>query len=248
MNNPSPEILTAYVDGELDDISRREIETAIRTDETLAATVERLRSSRHMLKQAFAKVIDVPVPARLTETLGSADHPDNVVPLSTAKRPTARWMPLALAASVSLTVGVLVGLIVAEQGPQTAPETAANLLQNVLDTLPTGGTLTSPDQRTVVTALSSFRVQDGRICREFEQRALAGQSTGIACRDPHTADWQTEIQVTTSRSLAGSRSGESYVPAAGGLDPLEWAFDRLGAAPALDAAEEARLISRQWRE
>lgn len=247
MNPPSLETLTAYVDGELDDARRRETEDAIRSDSALRDTVDRLRASRVMLRTAFAAVIDAPVPARLVRTLELPPRPANVVPLRTAERVNKNWMPLALAASVSLTVGLLVGFIVADSEPAASSETTADLLQRVLETLPTGTALTSSDGQTVVTSLSSFRVQDGRICREFEQRATALLSTGIACRNPVSTDWQTQIQVTTSRNLPDGNAGERYSPASGSLDPLGWVFDRLGAAPAFDAAEEAELIAKHWQ-
>ena len=248
MNKPSLEILTAYVDGELDDIRRREVDEAIRSDEALAETVEQLRASRIMLSKAFADVIDAPIPARITRAIGSSISSENVIRLQTTKGTSRQWAPLSLAASVSLIVGALVGFVVADNSPSNAPATTANLLQDVLDRLPTGSALTSSDSHTVATVLSSFRILDGRICREFEQRAEAQQSIGIACRGPETAGWETLIQVTTARGLSDARPGESYAPANGGLDPLEWVFERLGAAPALDSAEEAELIARKWKQ
>lgn len=248
MNKPSLETLTAYVDGELDDTRRREAEEAIRIDSTLRGTVDRLRASRVMLSTAFAAVIDAPVPARLVQTLESPPHPANVFPLRTAERVSRSWMPLALVASVSLTVGLLVGFIVADSEPAASSETTADLLQRALETLPTGSALTSSDGQAVVTTLSSFRVQDGRICREFEQRATALLSTGIACRNPVTTAWQTQIQVATSQNLSDGNAGERYSPASGSLDPLGWVFDQLGAAPAFDAAEEAELIAKHWQD
>lgn len=248
MNEPSLEILTAYVDGELDDSLRREVDEAIHIDATLRATVDQLQASRIMVRDAFAGVLDAPVPARLTQALESVDTHDKVIRLPTPERMNNSWMSLAMAASVSLTVGALVGFLLADNRPQAMPETTADLVQRVLETMPTGSTLISSDERSEVTSLSSFRIQDGRICREFEQRTAAQQGTGIACRNPLTADWQTQILVTSSRALSDVRAGESYTPAAGAADPLDWVFDHLGAAPALNAAEEAELIARQWQD
>lgn len=250
MKDPSLEILTAYVDGELDDTRRREVEDAIRRDSAMRATVDRLRASRVTLHDAFAEIIDAPVPARLLETLKpfkTEPQPTDVIPLRRPERPRQNWQPLALAASLSLTVGLLVGFILADGERASPPETTASLVHRGLETLQTGNSLISADGRVTITPLSSFRVRDGRVCREFEQQAAEARSTGIACRDPLASQWQTQIELTTARSLSSGTSEDVYTPASGALDPLDWAFDQLGAKPAFDAADEARLIDKRWR-
>lgn len=251
MKDFSPEILTAYVDGELDDNLRREVDEAIRHDRTVRATVERLRSSRIMLGEAFAGMLDAPVPERLLQTLvppkpdpGSAE----VIPLRKPAKAQPEWMPMALAASVSLTIGLVVGFIAADTRQSASSETTASMLQEVLATLPTGDSRNSLDGQTIFTLLSSFRAQDGRICREFEQQANALRSVGIACKDSTTTDWKTQVQFTASRALTDEQGGALYSPASGEVDPLGWALDRLGAGPVFDAEEEARLIRDQWRD
>lgn len=251
MKNLSLETLTAYVDDELDEASRPAVQEAILRDGSVRATVDRLRSSRAALSHAFAEVIDTPVPARLIETLrrdADLPHPTVVVPLHRPARRQQNWQPLALAASLALTVGLSVGFMVANSERSSSQQTTASLLQHGLETMQTGRSLSSTDGEVTITSLSSFRVQDGRICREFEQQSGDARSNGIACRDPSTLEWQTQIEVTTARSLSSESSGELYAPASGALDPLNWVFDQLGAGPAFGATEETRLIDNQWQD
>lgn len=258
MKDLSLETLTAYVDNELDDTQRREVAEAVLRDSALRATVDRLRASRVLLSQAFSGVIDAPVPERLLQTLalpgGDAYTPphdtpysDNVVALHAPPQTRRQWMPLALAASVSLCVGLLVGFMVKDAPQPSSANATANLLQEVLETRPSGYSFTAADGQTTITSLSSFRTQDGRICREFEQRGNGLQSTGIACRNDEGPIWQTQIQITTSPTFTDAHTGTGYSPASGAVDPLEGAFERLGAGPALDASEEAQLLGNQWR-
>lgn len=254
MKDLSLETLTAFVDGELDDTTHRAVEEAMLRDSAIRSTVDQLRASRGALRDAFAGMVDAPVPARLLNTLTAdtrAPQPANIIPLRTPGRARQHWTPLALAASVSLTVGVLVGLMVADGERVAPPENSASLLQRSLETLPSGSSLSAADGSVTITSRASFRAQDGRICREFERQASDARSSGVACRDAQDAQWHTQVEITTASSLSGGASGGGghvYAPASGALDPLAWVFDQLGAGPALDANEEARLIDGHWQD
>ena len=90
-------MLMAYVDGEVDAQTAREIETALTGDPALVLRVQQLRDGAMMARGAFAEVLHEPVPDRLIAALGGpAAAParadlggGNVVPL---KRNTS-WLP-----------------------------------------------------------------------------------------------------------------------------------------------------------
>lgn len=124
-------MLMAYVDGEIDAETAREIEAALAGDPVLAARVQYLRSSAMMARGAFAEVLHEPIPERLITALGgstaaaaehsqtSPDKADNVVPL---RAPARRWAPrraaLGWAAAASIAA-LAVGYGVGEMRPQT---------------------------------------------------------------------------------------------------------------------------------
>jgi len=63
-------MLMAYVDGEVDAVTAREIEASIAADTTVAARVQMLRSSASLARSAFADVLHESVPDRLVAALG----------------------------------------------------------------------------------------------------------------------------------------------------------------------------------
>ena len=115
-------------------------------------------------------------------------------------------MPLAMAASaLLLACGVLLGQGL---GPLTSNVVAVadrserdTALQTVLDAHKSGSTLqwsaTQSGSRGRITAVSTYRNNDGRFCREFEEtRNLADASVreaGVACRDDD-GQWRVRIR------------------------------------------------------
>lgn len=133
-------MLMAYVDGEVDAETAREIETALAGDPALAIHVRQLRDSAMMARGAFAEVLHEPVPDRLIAALGGPAAPaaaasagtssgDNVVAL---KRRTA-WAPrraaLGWAAAASIAA-LVVGYGVGEMQPQFPELGLSGGLQN----------------------------------------------------------------------------------------------------------------------
>ena len=192
--NLSEEKLMAYVDGELDAASRLAVEEAMRADPEVASAVARARALRDRIRQAYAPVLDEPVPARLlaaasgAEAEADAGDNGNVVKLR-ASRPAEparvrnwRW-PQWAAVAASLALGIWIGPWLRDGEPPSMlnMSAAAPLADGELaKTLDTRVTADGPVQGPVQVGLS-FRAKDGRYCRTF---ALAQQSmAGLACRD-----------------------------------------------------------------
>jgi anti-sigma factor RsiW len=70
MNRVDDVMLMAYVDGEVDAVTAREIEASIAADSSVAARVQHLRDSAVLAKSAFTDVLHEPVPDRLMAALG----------------------------------------------------------------------------------------------------------------------------------------------------------------------------------
>lgn len=90
--------LVAYVDGELDAASAREVEQALENSPVARNTVAKLRASAALVRAAFADALHEPPPPRLVAMLRAA---------STRRRPRTYWLPLA--ASIALLIGVGAG-------------------------------------------------------------------------------------------------------------------------------------------
>lgn len=123
-------MLMAYVDGEIDAATAREIEKAVAGDPGLALRVQHLRDSAMMARGAFAEVLHEPVPDRLIAALGgptvraetaetgTAPGATNVVPLPRRAPWTPRRAALGWAAAASIAA-LAIGYGVGEMRPQT---------------------------------------------------------------------------------------------------------------------------------
>jgi anti-sigma factor RsiW len=115
MQKPADELLVAYLDGELDERRREEVEDWLDRDPGLRERVALLGESAALIKAAFDEDLREPLPGRLIaaargETLAAreAAAADNVVAFRPKAKPLAArwWVAVPAAASV---VGLVVG-------------------------------------------------------------------------------------------------------------------------------------------
>lgn len=190
MKKLSEPMLHAYVDGELDAAGAAVVEQAMREDPGIAAKIAAERALRERLRQAFAPVLDEPVPGRLlaaANATASAQDAGTVLPLQAARDARAarrgwRW-PEWTALAASLALGVLAAPWLRPDGPAALLEmssegmVAGAELARALDSrLSSAGPAAGP-----VAVGLSFRAQDGDYCRTFvleRPQAVAG----LACR------------------------------------------------------------------
>lgn len=127
------ETLVAFVDGELDDATAREVAEAVEHDAELAARVETFSSSAVMIRAAFAGVIDEPVPERLL-TAARGPAAGNVVAFR-RRSVVSRWIALPIAASVTaLMIGAGAGYW-AGRSPVAPPVTEVAATTGLVDNL-----------------------------------------------------------------------------------------------------------------
>lgn len=249
--NISEEMLLAYVDGELDAAGVAMVEQATRADPDVAAAVNRALWLRQRISQAYASVLDEPVPARLLAAANGASSvapadPGNVVSLDSARSPgpapTRAWRwPQLTALAASLALGVLIS-------PWLRPDGQPSMLDTSGGALLAGGELAmtlesrlaaeGPGQGLVSVGLS-FRAADGRYCRTFTL-APPHSMAGLACRD---ADgWQV-----SALGEATPEAGELRLASAA-LPPVVLAEvdARLEGDP-LDADAERAARDAGWR-
>jgi hypothetical protein len=241
----SDEMLMAYADGELDLVSRAEIEAAMAADPAIRRAVERHRALAAKVKTAYQGVLDEPLPAKLT-SLTAAPVAAPVVELSAeraARQPrratTARWgMPQWAAMAASVALGVMVGVFVMRGPAAPFEETAAGLVargeldaaltQQLAGSLGTGGPQVG----------ISFRDRGGAYCRTFhvqQQAALAG----LACRSGD--EWRVQVLAAAQLREAGMRPAAAMPMAV--LQAVDAAID----GEPLDAEAEAAARDSGWQ-
>jgi hypothetical protein len=241
------EILMAYVDGELDERRRGEIESALARDPELARRVEEQRVLRARLAAAFAPVLRQPAPAHLEALArggGSRAEPrGNIVqfPAKVSRPAPTPWRArewTAIAASLVLGVFLSWRFLAPAPGDFASVDGALVAAGDLAAALETK--LASESAGSVRIGLS-FKANDGTYCRSFLSRESA--TAGFACRDEN--HWNVSIIQSV-----GALPGGELRPAAADMPPaiLEAIEARLSGEPldidAERAAREARWVTR----
>ena len=241
------ERLMAYVDGELDDAARAEVEALLRDDADARRFVQAQRTLREQLAAAFDPVLDEPVPARLADAVRPPVRPPGLPEGVTAevagevrRRPAnaAWWTGLA----ASLALGVFIGQRLAgsqETASWVASSggrlVAAASLAEALERRP-GGRSAAADP---VQVGWTYRSRAGRFCRTF--RLPADGMAGAACRDE--GRWQVQVMARQD----GAAAGGDFRQAAAALPPaVLQAVDAQIEGEPLDATAEAQAPQRGW--
>lgn len=226
-----PQIIAAFVDGELDEMAARRIEREAEHDAELAAEIARHRALKAALAQHYAPVAAEPIPDRLAALL-AAD--DKVVSLAD-RRATAparfgamQWGAMAAALILGLTIGLRPWMTAADVAADGGILVADGALAKALDTQLASN---QPAGAPVRIGLS-FQDRAGRTCRSFESTTI----DGISCRED--GRWSIE------HMLRGGRSG-AYRQASSG-DLASAAAQMMVGAP-FDAAAERAARDRGWR-
>ncbi len=224
------DMLMAFADGELDEISRARVERAVGEDADLRVRLERQQRLRATLSHCYA--LETEVPERFRALLET-----NVVDFapSGARRARPLWQNLA-ALAATLLLGLALGrtLLVPTNayGPDDGTLVARGSLATALDTQLASAQ--APDAATRIG--TSFTASDGRLCRTFDSAALAG----LACRDER--GWQ--LMMTTT----GTGAARTDYRQASSLSPLvaQAAQEMMRGEP-LDAEAERRARDSGWR-
>jgi hypothetical protein len=250
MNTNIPdELLSAYVDGELDGTQRARIEQAIALDARLAQRVARQRALRAPLRP--------PLPQRLVNAarLSAPSGPAQIIDLARVRAARARRpeklrarLPrrTAIALAGCLLVGLGAGLLIESLITGTGPTKYRNgslLASGSLDSALDDALAGAPAGSGAVRIGLTFRARTGSLCRTFAietGHALAG----LACRQQQHWRILTVIAADTA-SVPGStparRTAVPTLPA-----PLSQAVEQQISGEPLDAAAEARARRGGW--
>lgn len=243
------ELLMAYVDNELDDSTKEDVEALLERDPEATAIVERFRQSRALLHESFDEILNYPVPDHLVSTIRNHRTERKMASITSLFTHSNRFSTaaLALAASVVLIIGVVTGYLIENQpvNYQTSAPTT-ELLQQALESELSGTKRTDDETGQSVTPMLTFSMESGQICREYERQSQKTLLFGVACRSSE-GEWQTRVEIDSSLLKTPPTTATGYSPAEGVQDPISAALAALGAQKSLTAEEEQRLKERGWQ-
>jgi hypothetical protein len=243
----SDETLMAYVDCELDEAARAEVEAAMRRNPEIEGRIDEYRELRAKLKAAYEPALAEPVPERLLAMLRAG----GVAGAGPAPRRLLRPRPLGLRWQypATLAASVVVALCVAMFARQSArPALMENrggslvaigvLARDLSDRL--AGDAGADEVRIGV----SFLARNGEYCRAFSATGEQA-SAGIACRTPQR--WEIR-DLAQAKELASSGAQGDYRTASSTLPPsvLAAVQARIAGDP-LDRDGEIRARKGGWK-
>ena len=259
------QILTAYVDGELEGSDKKTVEEQTAKDNQIRTQVESLKSIDRLINAAFPIHEDVPEQLIEAVTQGSINEnnntaKNNVIPLfGRHKKPglskAVTAIPYAVAASITLVVGIMFGYLANTPNDRNVLDSVLvseinthSRLYEVLENSPssTPSKITSENnQEFIIEPLLSFKSVNGDYCREFDihnndKKTLAG----IACRE-QDATWRLEIMVASDTQ---PNNYDIYQLSSGqDEEALDQVADNLMSNDPLSKTEEEILINNNWK-
>lgn len=219
------ELISAYLDGELDAEKRDWVEDQLRTDRAAAARLERLSTADRLLKLAVPQVEHAGDDLLAAGILAQK-------PLESRAQPRL-WATLG-AVAATLVLGVLVGRAT-DVGPPESPLALSAQHARLLDTTVSGEPVNT--NAGVFEVVLSVQSEAGDVCRQYRVSNGAESVDALACRSE--AGWRT-VAASAGTVTTG------YVPASG-ASPVDAAVDALGSVSVIDLDQERELIARQWR-
>ena len=231
MTEFTDEILMAFVDGELDEAERGDVERSAGADPAIASRIDGQRRLRAALSARYDPILEEPVKARFLSLLEP-----KVVAIDAArpKRGFAlRWPEAAAAMAATFVVGLLSAPLLTSNrdGFDGSAMSARGAVAEALETQLASAQPADAAVRIGVT----FAATDGRPCRTFE---TAG-SAGLACRGER--EWEM-----VATALAGGGPGGEYRQAGSGPERVMQTAQEMMLGEPLDAAAEKRARDSGW--
>lgn len=238
----SDEILMAFADGELEEPTVAAIAKAMADDPAVAKRIIDFQQSRRLTRSALSDLPDVPpellaaVSARIAayEAADEANMRPAVTPmLNGGVRRKRTFLQIALAASI-VASALGLGYFVGRHDRSVADRLLAQLdnptVYRELNTIASGENVELPFGRLRV--ISTYRVANGSLCREFQLQSRAEAAQAVACRN---GEWSVNF------ALAGPIKTSEYVPS-GESDLVAAYLQSMGAGePLVDEAEVKAL-------
>lgn len=225
------ELLGAYLDDELGEETRAQVDAELARNAGARVRLDRLREVDSAVRAAF--------PLQPVGTVRALEPTDpKVVPFRRGGSYGRRALVMtALAASIT---GVVFGPMLQDlwqaQTPAAAVAAMDSQLAAVLDQEPSG-TVVKQDGREM-RVLLSFDAADGRACRQYAVQSDAKVGEGLACRDAR--GWDVVVWDSTAAAP------DAAYRTAGASEAIDAAVTRLGGGDTLDPATERARIDKGW--
>ena len=238
--NYDDETLMAYADGELDAARRAEIAAALEQDPGLARRVERQRALRARVSDAFAPVLEQPVPEALRAATAGRRGTVVQFPTRATRASGARWGAregLPMAACVLLGDAVSWRMFSPGESNLMAASGGALVARGALATALDEQLASEQRRDGAVLVGLTFKTHDGGYCRNFTVRA--SQTAGLACRVD--SEWQIPLTAASAIPAGGAQQASGAIPPA-----ILAAIEARIAGEPLDAAGEQTARSSGW--
>ncbi len=208
----SDETLMAYVDEELDQAAREEVEFAMRADPQMQVRVAQHRALRQQVQGAYAAELTEQIPEHLlaAATGGARARGAKVVSLNDARAAIERRgssvprprRQIAGAIAASIIVGVGFGYVMwgRTQSPLTLSAAGGLVAHGQLARSLSEQVAAEQSRGSAVQIGVSFLAKSGEYCRTFALSGAASPS-GLACR--HGGEWQVRLTVCSSPARQG---------------------------------------------
>lgn len=241
----SDEIMMAFADGELEEPVAAAVAKAMAENSCIAKRVVEFQQSRRLTRSAFSAslVPDVP-PALQAAVLAKvrtyeARSVRESISVPRPERSAQSWqgksfVPVALAASLAVlavALGYFAGRQTNGEDGSLIAQLDSPLIQHELSHAESGWEVQLPMGQMRV--ISTYRLANGTLCREFKLQTGSDAAHAIACR---TDEWNLTF------ALAGAPSNADYMPSSGG-DPVAAYLQSVGAGEPLVDEDEAKALA-----
>lgn len=230
------ELLSAYLDGELDAEKRQLVELYLAQNVGAALRLENLKRADDLMRDAIPRITIADDPIARMILSGERPKPR----LRVVQTP---WVRAAASMAAACVMGVLVG-IAATSGRQPTDDLSARMrigpqLAAILDTTPAGGE--APVMGGQAQVALSLQTAGGRYCRQFRLTEGDAASDAVACRDD--GRWRMIVEALVPRDA----NGAYHTAAADEGSAVDVAITGLGSSIVLDEREEREAIANHWR-
>lgn len=242
---PIEQLLSRYIDGELTEQEKYDVQKMLENDSETREKYEELMVVNTAIIRAVDEINEHPLPESVTHLLNQSE-------------PSRKWMDIISdylqtltafkpAVAVALTIAVIAPLLIniynIEPEPifVTGDIKPGTKLGKLLDTSISGETFKSGD--TELVSLYSFRTVSNEICRELTGKRKQTSERAVACNSGNS-HW--EIILTTSIPLVAEN--KNFITASGENSNLINDFiDQNISGEILTLAEEQKEIASKWR-
>ena len=225
------EQIVAYVDGELDDGARAEVEAASRTDTAVAADIAAHRRLRAQLATAFGPIADEPVPDALLQAAAAPAQAD-VIAFKTHPAFTRPQIVQFAAMAACLVAGVLLTFAVTGPRGDFTPTASGLIARGALKTALTAQLAADDIAAGQPRIGMTFRDAEGALCRTFTTTA----NEGLACL--HGDDWRVDVAARAAASPEFSQASSPLL--------IQAVEARIAGEP-FDAAAEKQARDAAWK-